>query len=191
MIKKKMKWKQKGMDKESALMSFLSYARQNINAPISIDIYGANGWYRSGTRTGQDVEMLAKYVDVIAPMFYPSHFENAFMNYAPYPDRPYRIYFYGTYRNTVIGRNHIVVRPWVQAFYLGVRYDKQYYGPDYVQKEIFGVRDSVNRGYMYWNNSGNYDTLQPDIGDAPYTGSAQEASTKYRKPTFSSDTKNN
>ncbi|MCR5289092.1 MAG: hypothetical protein K6E51_03775 [Treponema sp.] len=185
------RWKQKGMDKESALMSFLSYARQNIHAPISIDIYGANGWYRSGTRTGQDVEMLAKYVDVIAPMFYPSHFENAFMNYAPYPDRPYRIYFYGTYRNTVIGRNHIVVRPWVQAFYLGVRYDKQYYGPDYVQKEIFGVRDSVNRGYMYWNNSGNYDTLQPDIGDAPYTGSAQEASTKYRKPTFSSDTKNN
>ena len=37
------------MDMESALVSFLSYARKNINAPIGIDIYGANGWYRSGT----------------------------------------------------------------------------------------------------------------------------------------------
>ena len=66
------------MDKESALISFLSYARDNIQAPIGIDIYGANGWYRSGTRTGQDAEMLAEYVDVIGPMFYPSHFEQTF-----------------------------------------------------------------------------------------------------------------
>jgi len=179
------RWKQSGMDKESALMSFLAYARKNIDAPLGIDIYGANGWYRSGTRTGQDVEMLSRYVDVIGPMFYPSHFEQSFMNYNPYPDRPYRIYFYGTYRNTVIGRNRIVVRPWVQAFYLSVRYDKQYYGPDYVQKEIFGVRDSVDRGYMYWNNTGNYDTLQPDVGTLPYTGKAMEADLRFRKPAFS------
>ena len=37
------RWKDKGMDKESALLSFLSYARKNIDAPIGIDIYGANG----------------------------------------------------------------------------------------------------------------------------------------------------
>lgn len=68
------------MDKESALVSFLAYARDNINAPIGIDIYGANGWYRSGTRTGQDVELMSDYVDVICPMFYPSHFEQDFWN---------------------------------------------------------------------------------------------------------------
>ena len=178
------RWWQKGMDKESALVSFLSYARKNIDAPIGIDIYGANGWYRSGSRTGQDVEMLAKYVDVVSPMFYPSHFEQGFMNYQPYPDRPYRIYFYGTYRTTVIGRNRIVVRPWVQAFNLNVSYDRQYYNSDYVQKEIFGVRDGVNRGYMYWNNQGNYETIRPDIGNQLYTGQAMEASPRFRKPAF-------
>ena len=47
------RWKSEGMDKESALVSFLKYARENINAPIGIDIYGANGWYRSGTRLFQ------------------------------------------------------------------------------------------------------------------------------------------
>lgn len=177
------RWRDKSMDKEGAIVSFLRYARENIDAPIGIDIYGANGWYRSGTRTGQDVEMMAEYVDVIAPMFYPSHFEQNFLNYEPYPDRPYRIYFYGTYRNTIMARNRAIVRPWVQAFYLNVSYDRTYYDKDYVQKEIFGVRDAANRGYMYWNNSGEYTTLSPDISDdEPFTGTAYEADRKFRKP---------
>lgn len=176
------RWQSPGMDKESALISFLSYARENINAPIGIDIYGANGWYRTGARTGQDVETLAEYVDIICPMFYPSHFENQFLNYEPYEERPYRIYFYGTYRNTVIARNKIVVRPWIQTFFLNVPYDKKYYDAEYVRKETFGVRDSVNRGYMHWNNGGNYSKLSPDPADAVYTGKAYEADPKYRKP---------
>lgn len=183
------RWKSAGMDKESALLSFLSYARKNIDAPIGIDIYGANGWYRSGTRTGQDVEQLAEYVDVVCPMFYPSHFEQSFLNYAPASERPYRIYFYGTYRNTVIGRNRLIIRPWIQAFYLNVSYDRAWYNKDYVLKEIYGVRDSVNRGYMYWNGLCRYDDLSPDVGDSKYTGPSYEADEKYRKPELSGGTK--
>ncbi len=164
----KYRWRDTGMDKESALISFLSYARSNIDAPIGIDIYGQNGWYRSGTRTGQDVELLSPYVDVICPMFYPSHFEQYFLAQSPAVERPYRIYYYGTYRNTVIARNQVIVRPWVQAFYLAVSYDKTYYDKDYVKREIFGVRDAIDRGYMYWNNSGKYDYISPDPGDAKY-----------------------
>lgn len=176
------RWQSPGMDKESALISFLSYARENINAPIGIDIYGANGWYRTAARTGQDVETLAEFVDVICPMFYPSHFENKFLNYEPYEERPYRIYFYGTYRNTVIARNKVVIRPWVQTFFLNVPYDRQFYDAEYVKKEVFGVRDSVNRGYMHWNNAGNYSNLAVDPADKPYKGRATEAKPEYRKP---------
>ncbi len=176
------RWQTQGMDKEGALRSFLSYARENIDAPIGIDIYGANGWYRSGTRTGQDVETLAQYVDVICPMFYPSHFEHKFMNYYPNEERPYRIYYYGTYRNTVIARDRVVVRPWVQAFFLNVPYDRQFYDKEYVLKEVFGVRDSVDRGYMFWNNVANYVKISPDPGDAEYTGPSPEASSNFRKP---------
>ena len=177
------RWQDKGMDKESALISFLSYARENIEAPIGIDIYGANGWYRSGARTGQDVELLSEYVDVICPMFYPSHFEQPFLAHAPAAERPYRIYFYGTYRNSVIARNKSVIRPWAQAFYLGVSYDKKYYDADYVQRQIFGVRDAANHGYMYWNNIGRYEDIRPDVADSePYPWDAAEADTKFRKP---------
>lgn len=180
------RWQDKGMDKESALISFLSYARENIEAPIGIDIYGANGWYRSGARTGQDVELLSEYVDVICPMFYPSHFEQPFLAHAPAAERPYRIYFFGTYRNSIIARNKSVIRPWTQAFYLGVSYDKKYYNADYVQRQIFGVRDAANRGYMYWNNSGRYDDIRPDITDTePYPWELNEADTKFRKPALS------
>lgn len=181
------RWQDEGMDKESALISFLSYARRNIDAPIGIDIYGANGWYRSGSRTGQDVELLSEYVDVICPMFYPSHFEQEFLEYEPREERPYNIYFYGSYRNTVIGRNRVIVRPWVQAFYMGVRYDREFYNKDYVLREIFGVRDGVDRGYMYWNNSGgNYDDISPDPEDneiSPWH--AAESDLQERLPAFS------
>ena len=182
------RWRDEGMDKESALVSFLSYARKNIDSPIGIDIYGANGWYRSGTRTGQDVELMSNYVDVICPMFYPSHFEQDFLEYPPVTERPYRIYFYGSYRNTVIGRNRIIVRPWVQAFYLNVRYDRAYYNKNYVQREIYGVRDGLNRGYMYWNNSGgNYDDISPDVADEAESPWAEnEAKLQERLPAFSS-----
>ncbi len=182
------RWRDEGMDKESALLSFLKYARENISAPIGIDIYGANGWYRSGTRTGQDVELFCRYVDVVCPMFYPSHFEQDFMEYKPTKERPYRIYFFGSYRTTVAARNQMIVRPWVQAFYMGVRYDRANYDKDYVRREIYGVRDGLNRGYMYWNNSGgNYGDISPDVGsDSVSPWYADEAGLQSRLPAFSS-----
>ncbi|MCE5256564.1 MAG: hypothetical protein LLF89_06925 [Spirochaetaceae bacterium] len=150
-----------GMTQETALESFLRCARQAIAAPISIDIYGSNGWYRSGSRTGQDVEMLSNYVDVICPMLYPSHFEQDFLAYAPPEMRPYRIYRIGTLRNQAIARNKVLIRPYVQAFYLNVSYDQAYYGIEYVQKEIRGVKDGANQGMIFWNNSGRYTDLLP------------------------------
>ena len=186
----KYRWQDKGMDKESALISFLSYARENIKAPIGIDIYGANGWYRSGTRTGQDAEMLSEYVDVIGPMFYPSHFEQTFLNYAPVADRTYRIYYYGSFRNTVLCRNRSIIRPWVQSFYLNVSYDRLYYDSDYIKKQFFGVRDSLDRGYMCWNNSGEYGMTPPDVTPTEtFNGTSAEASSEFRKPAIGDNMK--
>jgi hypothetical protein len=150
------RWREDGMDMESAMLSFLHHIRARISAPISIDIYGANGWYRTGARTGQEVELLAPYVDVICPMYYPSHFEQNFLAQRPAELRPYRIYYQGTQRTARIARGQVVVRPYVQAFYLNVSYDRTYYNNDYVLREITGVRDAGNGGLTYWNNSGRY-----------------------------------
>jgi hypothetical protein len=153
------RWREPGMDKDSALLSFLHYVRGRLTAPLSIDIYGSNGWYRSGSRTGQEVELLARYVDVICPMYYPSHFEQDFLAQKPPEERPYRIYYYGTVRTKMISRNAVVVRPWVQVFFLNVSYDRQYYNKAYVRRQVQGVRDAGQDGFTYWNNSGRYDDI--------------------------------
>jgi hypothetical protein len=153
------RWQDPGMDMESAISSFLRHIRSRLSAPISIDIYGANGWYRTGARTGQEVELLAPWVDVICPMYYPSHFEQDFLAQNPPELRPYRIYFQGVQRTSRIGRGQIIVRPYVQAFYLNVPYDRRYYNEDYVRREAQGVRDAGNPGLTYWNNSGRYEDI--------------------------------
>lgn len=150
-----------GMDKESAIISFLSYARKHIKAPVSIDIYGANGWYRTGARTGQEVEMLTEFVDVICPMYYPSHFAQSFLAYEPKRERPYRIYYQGAYRAKLIARNKTTIRPWAQCFYIPVSYDRAFYGPYYIKSQVTALSDSINEGFAFWNTVGNYADLPP------------------------------
>jgi hypothetical protein len=159
------RWREPGMDMESAMLSFLRHIRSRLDGPISIDIYGANGWYRTGARTGQEVELLAPHVDVICPMYYPSHFEQDFLAQPPAELRPYRIYFQGVLRTRRIARGRIIVRPYVQAFFLNVSYDRQFYGPDYVRRETEAVRAAGAGGLTYWNNSGRYDDI-PRIGSS-------------------------
>ena len=153
------RWHSAGMDMDSAIVSFLRHVRTKVKAPISVDIYGANGWYRTGARTGQEVELLAPLVDIICPMYYPSHFEQYFLAQDPPELRPYRIYSEGILRTSCISREKIIVRPWVQAFYLNVSYDRRYYNTDYIRREIEGVRKAGNGGYTYWNNLGRYEDL--------------------------------
>ena len=153
------RWHTQGMTMDSAIISFLRHVRQRIQSPISVCIYGANGWYRTGARTGQEVELLAQWVDIIAPMYYPSHFEQHFLAHPPADQRPYRIYYQGTLRNSFIARNRVIIRSWVQSFFLNVSYDREFYGPEYVRLQVQGTRDAGNGGLTYWNNIGRYDEI--------------------------------
>ena len=61
-----------------------------------------------------------------------------------------------------MARNKVIVRPWAQAFFIPVSYDKKYYDENYVKRQILGIKDSIDEGYIYWNNSGRYLDLRPD-----------------------------
>ncbi len=150
----------RNMSRVSALMSFLKYARTHIHVPISLDIYGGNGWFRSGTFTGQDVESLKNYVNVICPMFYPSHFPPNFMAEKPEVSRTWRIYYYGTYRNWIFSDKKTIIRPYVQVFSLPLKYDRKYYGPQYIRNEIRGVTEALGEGESFWNAGGKYKILR-------------------------------
>jgi hypothetical protein len=64
-------------------------------------------------------------------------------------------------RTHFIARGQIIVRPWAQAFFLNVSYDRKYYNADYVRRQAEGVRAAGSGGLTYWNNSGRYDDI-PD-----------------------------
>ena len=157
----KYRHKRTGQQMKDAIESFLHLARRTLKVPISVDIYGANGWYHMGDRIGQDVEMLSEYVDAICPMFYPSHFSPGFLNFPPYEERPYRIYYYGTLRSLAMSYYKVEIRGWLQAFRLRHdAYDRKYYNANYVAYEILGVKHAKrNAGFTFWHSGSKYEIV--------------------------------
>lgn len=146
-----------GMSRINALESFFRLVRENIHVPVSTDLYGFNSYYRMGNWIGQNIEMLADYIDVICPMYYPSHFPRTFMKNTPYLERAENIYYEGTLRAKEIVSGRSIIRPYVQAFLLPSEYymeEPEY--QDYLLRQLRGCRDAESSGYLLWNMSNRY-----------------------------------
>jgi hypothetical protein len=149
--------RQEGMTGMDALESFLIKAREVITVPISTDLYGFNSWHRMGNWNGQNIEMVCDYVDVIAPMFYPSHFARDFLGTIPYLERARQIYRDGTERAFSIAGNRSIIRPYVQAFLIGTECamtETQY--SEYLKKQLRGTLSAPSSGYTLWNAANDY-----------------------------------
>ena len=153
----KCRFSPKGAEKSDALESFLALARRRLHIPISIDLYGFNCWYRMEELTGQNLEIISNYVDVICPMFYPSHFTERFLKDIPYLERAKKIYEDGTARAYAITGNKCIIRPYVQAFLIGgeVRMKPAEYSR-YLLNQLEGTYAVSSAGFTLWNNSGKY-----------------------------------
>ncbi len=151
------RYRTEGMEKIDALESFLARARERLSIPISADLYGFNCWCRVDSVNGQNLDMITNYVDVICPMFYPSHFTKGFMPGVEYLERARRIYRDGTRRTYIIADKRSLVRPYVQAFLLGgeTRMARAAY-TKYLKNQIEGVMDSPSPGFTLWNYGNDY-----------------------------------
>jgi len=139
-----------------ALEGFLAMARNRLQIPISTDLYGFHCWYQMEGLTGQNIRVFARYVDVICPMYYPSHFPSSF--YAgDYLERAYYIYREGSFRAYALTGGECIIRPYVQAFLLGreLRMTAPVY-TEYLLKQVTGTLASPAAGFTLWNNSNNY-----------------------------------
>lgn len=146
----------RGMNKADALESFLKKARQAISIPLSIDIFGFNGFFPM-EHLGQNAPMISHYVDVISPMFYPSHFSTDFFGKDPYLDRAKRIYYEGNLRSRQMTGGRVHIRPWVQAFLLGP--ERNYTRPQYtgyLKNQLEGSQAGGGNGWLLWNAANNY-----------------------------------
>ncbi|HNR87887.1 MAG TPA: putative glycoside hydrolase [Spirochaetota bacterium] len=138
--------------KSEAINDFLMKARAAISAPISVDIYGLNAWYRFGNRIGQNIEELAWIVDAICPMAYPSHFGGRFFGRYGHRERPYHIIRETGRRSIAFVGPQAYIRPYLQAFNLL----SPTWGPEYIASQVDAARASGCSGFALWNANAEY-----------------------------------
>jgi hypothetical protein len=126
------------------------------NSLLSIDIFGVVAWGKKVDimSTGQRIELLSNYCDVISPMLYPSHFNDDFDGFSNPGDHPYHFISFGCKRMRDLSKN-ISIRPWLQAF----RWRVSNYDESYILEQIRASDDSGTSGYLFWNASNNYEVV--------------------------------
>lgn len=141
------------------LQNFLERAHAELapyHVPLGIDTYGIMAWNRKVDRqvTGQEIQKLCKYVDVICPMVYPSHFYGPFEGYREPGKHPYYMLSQSITRTFFdIQPNSTIIRPWIQAF----NFRSPNFSPTYVERELRGARDAHATGWLLWNAGNKYD----------------------------------
>ena len=141
--------------RSEALIDFLERAKDHLEIPVSVDIYGFNSWYNFGNWIGQDIEAFSRVVDAICPMVYPSHFGTTFYVDGDWKTRSYRLIRDGGIRGRYLSRDRVPIRPYLQSFKLL----SPTYGPGYIKNQVKGALESGCSGYTFWNAGGNYGML--------------------------------
>lgn len=147
-----------GAEKALHIGAFLKMARDVIDVserPVKLGIstYAILGWNFpvNFEAVGQDIPELAKIVDVISPMAYPSTFAmNAY--YDPARDKGSRMYH--LVRKTIMGYRELAgpenawkIRPWIQGY--GVTEKNMH-------DQIQAVFDAGACGFTVWSSSNAY-----------------------------------
>ena len=149
------------LSRHKALSNFLDKATEltfKSKKSLTIDVFGVAVWPEQGDsiRLGQRIPQIARYVDAICPMLYPSHFNNGYEG-KPYPgDEPYYFINRGVnFLNEILsdsGNPDVLAIPWIQGF----TWRTHIYGPSYITNQIKGMQDAGGQGYLVWNAGNSY-----------------------------------
>jgi hypothetical protein len=133
---------------EESVASFLGEARKELK-PYDVFL-GASVFGVAATRpheAAQDIPAMARHVDYIAPMLYPSHWGPGEYDVANPNAQPYDITFrsLSDFEEQTTGTGARVV-PWLQDFSMGVTY-----GPDEVRAQIRAAADVGIDEWILWD----------------------------------------
>jgi len=148
---------------EDAIAEFLAFARQRLEARgvwVSADVFGLTVHVKDDMNIGQKIEKVARNVDIVSPMIYPSHYEPGSYNIKNPNASPYEVI---TNAMADSGRrlngSGAIVRPWLQDFSLG----DVTYGVEEVKAQIKAVEDQGYKEWILWDPSLKYveEALRP------------------------------
>ena len=157
-------------DKVRHIRNFLMQAQSILtahNALTSIDVFGIVAWgeIKDVQSTGQDLDQLSYFADIISPMLYPSHFSDNFEGIKNPADSPFRFIQRGSAKVIEITENRAVVRPWLQSFPWKV----SNYNADYIRLQIEGAKSAGAQGWLMWNAKNKYETVYNAISGGKET----------------------
>ncbi len=137
-----------GISKEECIGKFLAYANSKLKptgVALSADLFGMTAWKTKDFGVGQVLEQIAPHVDVICPMFYPSHFPENFLNLNNPGQYPHRIM--KSSLQEMKKRTDKEIRPWIQGFW---------YRSEEIDAQLQGVSECDIQDWTVWNPSGRY-----------------------------------
>ena len=162
----------KGRSKTDAITEFVKYAYENLASQglfVSADVFGTIiDSEIDANAVGQIYTEMAKHLDYICPMIYPSHYGAG--NFGlDYPDKqPYETVLAALQKSKTVmeqaaeADGHVssqaVVRPWLQDFTASYLGEGKYisYGYEEIQKQIQAVKDAGYDEWMLWSAANRY-----------------------------------
>jgi len=133
---------------------FVHYATRRLHplgVRVSVDVFGLSATHDLGI--GQVPGRLAKYVDALYPMVYPSHYNAGEFNLPDPSAAPGQTVALSLrdFRNAMLGGKAQLI-PWLEDFSL----TSPHPAPADVRAQIEAARRSKARGFLLWNPEGVY-----------------------------------
>lgn len=146
------------LSRTEIITEFVKYAREELNplgVRVGVDIFGFAASVKSADGIGQDFNEISKYVDVISPMVYPSHYTTGWFG-SKYPDAEPYITIDGAMVDTnnklaEIEEYRPIVRPWIQDFTAPWVDGWIPYGKEEVEAQIRALRANGIEEFLLWN----------------------------------------
>ncbi len=144
-------------NKEETIAKFLEEAKEELSkfkVKISGDVFGCVLWMPTLPYEGQNLKLMAPFLDVVCPMLYPSHFAQKHEWSENPREREYNVIFKSIERGKKLtGESRFV--PYIQGFDL----KSPGFGPGYIGNQIKAVQDARAWGYIVWHAAGRYNAL--------------------------------
>ncbi|MFK7696721.1 putative glycoside hydrolase [Paenibacillus sp. HJGM_3] len=131
-----------------------------LGVRVSVDIFGYAASVPAAEGIGQDFEKISKYVDVIAPMVYPSHYGPGWFG-SKVPDAAPYATIHGAMHDTLAKIGPLealkpIVRPWLQDFTASWVQGYIKYGKHEVEEQLRALHDSGIEEFLLWNAGNSY-----------------------------------
>ncbi len=141
---------------EDTIAAFLEYAHQRLEPMgvwVSADVFGLTLYVKDDLGIGQKIEKVARNVDIVSPMVYPSHYYAGSYNIANPNSHPYEIITASMKdaKRRLAGTGALN-RPWLQDFSLG----GVQYGVAEVKKQIKAAEEQGFPEWILWDPGVSY-----------------------------------